>query len=118
MDTITDNLAPPVRYDGRTPARRQVFFETLSAGHTVSWACARLGPSRQAVYKARARDAAFAQAWHFALEKARQADLETFLEALPENLHRTLSTSSTLCELGGARTSAQDTVNPINTLPT
>ena len=57
MYTLTDTLIPSVRHDGWTPQRKRLFFETLGAGHTDAWACARVGLSRQAAYKARRREA-------------------------------------------------------------
>ena len=110
MYTLTDTLIPSVRHDGWTPQRKRLFFETLGAGHTVAWACARVGLSRQAAYTARRRDPAFAQAWRLALETARRAAVEAFLEGLPDNLRRALSDSSTPCELRGGRSFPQDTV--------
>jgi hypothetical protein len=93
---------PTVRRDGWTPARRRRFIDALAAGSDVRRACAAAGLSRQAAYKLRQRDPAFAQDWQSALRTAHEADVEAFLSALPENLLRTLSDLSGLCQLRAA----------------
>ena len=81
----------PIRRDGWTPERRELFLELLTAGLDVRRACKRVGMSRQAAYTLRRRDPAFAQAWDGALRSARVADDEAFLAMLPEPLRRTMS---------------------------
>jgi len=86
---------PATRHDGWTPERRQEFLAALAAGLDVSRACARVGLSREAAYKLRRRDPAFAGEWHDALRTARDAGVEAFLASLPDRILRTLSDSST-----------------------
>jgi len=90
------------RSDGWTPARRRQFLGALAAGRDISRACVEVGLSRQAAYKLRRRDPAFAEDWNAALGTAHEKAVEKFLAMLPENLRRTLSGSPTACELGQA----------------
>lgn len=46
-----------------TPTHARDFLDALASGHTVVHACRTIGITPQAVYKRRARDAAFATAW-------------------------------------------------------
>jgi len=116
MPAPTDTLARPVRpdraprHDGWTRSRKRLFFETLAAGHSVAWACVRAGLSRQAAYKARRRDPAFARQWQAAQESARRAAEQAFLDGLPENLLRALSETATPGQLREARFLPLDTV--------
>lgn len=89
------------RRDGWTAARQRLFFDALAAGHSVVWACARVGLSRRAAYSARRRDAEFAHRWQAAQQSARRAAEQAFLEGLPENLRDVVSGPSTGCELRG-----------------
>lgn len=85
--------APPSapRHNGWTAARRRLFCRTLAAGGSVSLACARVGLSREAAYKARRRDAAFARAWQRAQAEARAAARRAFLAGLPAPLRAALA---------------------------
>jgi hypothetical protein len=95
----TTLAARTFRHDGWTPARRAMFLECLAATANVQHACAVVGLSRQAAYRLRRRDPEFAAAWRDALRKARDAAARAFLEMLPESILRTLSDSSTPCNL-------------------
>jgi hypothetical protein len=92
---------PKPRHDGWTPERRRRFLEFLAAGHDISLSCRGTGLTRQAAYKLRRRDPAFAREWDAALQSARDASAKAFLATLPEKLLRTLSGSSTECKLHG-----------------
>lgn len=87
------------RHDGWTEVRRAKFLECLAATANVRTACAAAGLSRQAAYRLRQRDPEFAAAWRDALREAHAAAARAFLELLPESLRRTLSGSSTGCNL-------------------
>lgn len=104
------------RHDGWTPERQRLFFETLAAGHSVLRACARVGLSRQAAYKARRRDPAFAREWYAAQQRARLADEAAFLEMLPERLRRAMLAVSAQCELRGAPADPAYSVRLVNPL--
>ena len=116
MTTPTDTHPCPAhparapRHDGWTERRKRLFFETLAAGHSVAWACVRAGLSRQAAYKARRRDPAFARQWQAAQESARRAAEQAFFDGLPENLLRALSETATPGQLREARFLPLDTV--------
>lgn len=95
------STTPKPRHDGWTRERRRRFLEFLAAGRDISLACRGTGLSRQAAYKLRRRDPAFAREWGAALQRARDASANAFLAMLPEKLLRTLSGSSTECKLHG-----------------
>jgi hypothetical protein len=102
MEPTNNPLAEPkYRHDGWTPERRQLFLGFLASGVDVRRACAAVGLSRQAAYKLREREPAFAQAWDEALRSARRAAEEGWLAMLPERLRRTMSELSGECELRG-----------------
>ena len=106
-----DSLAEPtVRHDGWTRARRRQFIEALAAGRCVRRACAIAGLSREGAYKLRRRDPEFAQDWETALRTAREHADEAFFAALPEDLRRTMSGLSGMCELRPAGMPAENTV--------
>jgi hypothetical protein len=65
-----------VRHDGWTFARRAQFLEALSHNGNVLAACARVGMSREAAYRLRRREPAFARAWAAAQMAAREASAE------------------------------------------
>jgi transposase-like protein len=98
------------RRDGWTPERRRQFLDLLTDGVDVRRACARIGLSREGLYRLRRRDAAFARAWDEARRSARIAAEEAFIALLPEKLRRTVSDVSGRCELPGARISPLDPV--------
>lgn len=102
MDHDKKPLTAKPRHDGWTPERRQQFFECLTVGWSVSRACGRVTLSREAAYRLRRRDPAFAYEWDAALQTARRADEDAFLAMLPERLLRTLSELSSECKLPGA----------------
>lgn len=62
--------APPARGTGLTPKKRAAFIEVLRAAANVTAAAKAIGMSREAVYKLRHRDAAWADAWDNAIEEA------------------------------------------------
>jgi hypothetical protein len=68
--------APAVRHDGWTSARRAQFLEALSHNGNVLAACARVGMSREAAYRLRRREPAFARAWAAAQMVGREASAE------------------------------------------
>jgi hypothetical protein len=68
--------APAVRHDGWTFARRAQFLEALSHNGNVLAACARVGMSREAAYRLRRREPAFARAWAAAQMVGREASAE------------------------------------------
>jgi hypothetical protein len=82
------------RRDGWTAERRAAFLECLREKPDVARACARAGLSRQAAYKLRRRDPAFALAWKVAIEVAHQAKVDRMVAALPQRTLRTLSNMS------------------------
>lgn len=87
-----DGTAPlSVRSNGWTMERRRRFLASLAAGRTVSRACAEVGLSREAAYKARRRDPAFARNWGRAQQAAATAARETFLDSLPDVLRARLA---------------------------
>ena len=115
MDQARQPFAKPnVRHDGWTAERRQTFLECLAAGATVGLACGRVGLTRQAAYKLRAREAVFALAWDQALLDARRAAEAAFLAALPEKLLRTMSALSGECKLRGRPFDALDRVRVVS----
>ena len=105
--------SPRPRHDGWTAERRRRFLEALAAGWDVGRACAFAGLSREAAYKLRRRETAFAQQWDAALQAARNAEREAFLAMLPEKLVRTMSDLSGECKLRGAGMAAQDRVRVV-----
>ena len=111
-DAIETLAARPIRRDGWTPQRRQLFIELLGAGLDVQRACAKVGLSRQAAYPLRRRDPAFAQAWDGAVRSAQTAEEAAFYALLPEHLLRALSELSGPCKLRGAG-GAQDRVRSV-----
>src|SRR5690348_2836965 len=112
MDRVPNTIAMPrQRHDGWTPERRQRFLECLAARWSVSRACGFVTLSREAAYRLRRRDPAFAHEWDAALRTARQADTDAFLAMLPERLLRTMSELSGECKLPGAGTVARHTVS-------
>jgi hypothetical protein len=104
------SAAPRRRHDGWTPHRRQLFLGFLAGRADVKRACASVGLSRQAAYKLRRRDPAFALAWDGALRSARRRAEEAFLAMLPEELRTTMSELSGERELRGAGKNPQDSV--------
>jgi len=80
-----------VRHDGWTPERRSQFLAFLAAGIDVSSACRGVGLSREAAYRLRRRDPAFALVWEDALRSARKTAERAWLAMLPERLLRTMS---------------------------
>jgi hypothetical protein len=132
MDRKQAPLATP-RRDGWTADRRRRFVEFLAAGVDVRRACAGIGLSRQAAYKLRRRDPAFALAWDDARQSARAAARRAWLAMLPEGLRRTMadlsgeckiqrldfpprtvSELSGACKLRAAGTPARDRVTPVS----
>jgi hypothetical protein len=101
------------RTNGWTPQRKHLFLTMLAGHHTVAAACARVGLSRQAAYKARRRDADFAEQWREAQASAYREAEQTFLDSLPDRLRHALSDERE-CELRGARFSSQDFVNSVS----
>jgi len=100
MDRTEQPLAKPrSRHDGWTAERRERFLECLAAGIDVRRACGRVGLSREAAYRLRRREEAFAQAWDDALRAACAAAEKAWLATLPERLRRTMSGLSGECEL-------------------
>lgn len=99
METNSRIAKPRERRDGWTATRRERFVACLAAGRDVRGACNAIGLSRQSVYRLRARDAAFAEAWDDAMCEAREAATQAFLAGLPEFLLRTLSSPSIPCHL-------------------
>ena len=67
---------------GWTMERRVQFLRCLADKGDVRHACARVGLSRQSVYKLRGRDPGFARVWDAALEVAREARIRRLLAAL------------------------------------
>ena len=92
----------PARANGWTPQRQRLFLTMLAGHHTVAAACARVGLSRQAAYKARRRDAEFAQQWREAQASADREAERAFMDSLPDRLRSAL-TEGHECELRGAR---------------
>lgn len=86
----TTNAIRPSRASGWTAGRRHRFMAMLAAGHTVSLACASVGLSREAAYKARRRDPSFATGWSEAQATARRAHRQAFLDSLPDALRTRL----------------------------
>ena len=60
------------RHDGWTPARKARFLDHLARHGNVRAACAAVGMSPEAAYKARRREGLFAQGWSAALVLARE----------------------------------------------
>lgn len=83
---VTEDAATSSRARGWTARRRHRFLAMLAAGHTISFACASVGLSREAAYKARRRDPSFAVGWTEARATARCTLNQAFLEHLPDNL--------------------------------
>jgi hypothetical protein len=69
-------IAPTVRHDGWTPARKARFLDHLAGHGNVRAACACAGMSHEAACRLRRRDALFARAWAAALVHAREASAE------------------------------------------
>jgi hypothetical protein len=67
---------PTIRHDGWTQPRRAQFLEALSHNGNVLAACARVGMSREAAYRLRRREPAFARAWAAAQMVGREASAE------------------------------------------
>jgi hypothetical protein len=88
-----------VRHDGWTPERRSQFLAFLAAGIDVSSACRGVGLSREAAYRLRRRDPAFALVWEDALRSARKTAEQAWLAMLPQRLLRTMSELSGECKL-------------------
>jgi hypothetical protein len=82
--------------DGWTPARRAKFLECLAAAPNVRRACAAVGLSREAAYRLRRRDPAFAVAWAEAHRRGYEARVQALVSARPGKPLRTLSTASTV----------------------
>lgn len=119
MPTPSETPVRPLgvsRQNGWTPQRRRLFFAALTAGHTVAFACGRVGLSREAAYKARRRDPEFARQWAEALHSALRAAEAALFEGLPENLRRALLARAQPGEFGGAEFSPQDRVNSVKRL--
>jgi hypothetical protein len=72
----TSVSAAAVRHDGWTQPRRAQFLEALSHNGNVHAACARVGMSREAAYRLRRREPAFARAWAAAQMVGREASAE------------------------------------------
>jgi hypothetical protein len=69
-------ITPAIRHDGWTQARTAQFLDHLANHGSVSAACARVRLSREAAYRRRRRDDAFARAWNAALPLARELSAE------------------------------------------
>ena len=91
MPAQAHTAARSARANGWTPQRKRLFFATLAAHRTVAMACARVGLSREAAYKARRRDADFARRWQEAQACARRAAERAFFDSLPDSLRKSLS---------------------------
>ena len=91
MPTSTSRASRPVRSDGWTMERRRLFVAALANGLSVAEACASVGLSREAAYKARRRDADFAHRWALAQTSARRAARQSFLDRLPDDLRTRLA---------------------------
>src|SRR5688572_17413757 len=76
MDLSNTPVAPTVRHDGWTPARRTRFLDRLAQDGNVLAACALVGLSREAAYRLRRRDPLFARAWAAAQALAREASAQ------------------------------------------
>ena len=113
VDASEPLITGPVRKDGWTLERRRRFLALLAAGLDVRRACDQVGMSRQAAYRLRRREPAFAQVWDRALRSARAAEDEAFLALLSEPLLRTMSELSGECKLRDAGGAAQDAVRVV-----
>ena len=91
MPTSTSLASRPVRSDGWTMERRRLFLAALANGLSVAAACASVGMSREAAYKARRRDTGFAHRWALAQTSARRAARKAFLDRLPDDLRTRLA---------------------------
>ena len=108
MPTIhRPSITEPPKRDGWTRTRRRQFLKSLATTANVRRACTDVGLSRQAAYKLRRRDSAFARAWDSALQRARDAEVKAFYTQMPEYLLRTVSDMSTMCK-PGERTPGHD----------
>jgi hypothetical protein len=97
-----NHCTPKIRHDGWTAARRTKFLDLLAAGFDVRASCKGVGLSREAAYKLRRREPAFAQAWDDALRAGRETAEQAWLAMLPDRLRRTVSELSGECKLRGA----------------
>ena len=112
MPTQTHTPVCSARSNGWTLERQHRFLATLAAGHTVASACARVGLSREAAYKARRRDAGFARRWQQAQERARHMAERAFLDHLPDSLRSSLSDRRLSLETGGCEYSPWTSSTP------
>lgn len=86
-----DAATPARRRNGWTPTRRAKFLECLAAKPNVLRACAAAGISREAAYRLRRRDPAFALAWADALRQGYDARVQVLVAAVTKSSPRTLS---------------------------
>ncbi|WP_375290832.1 hypothetical protein [Qipengyuania sp.] len=91
MPNQTFDAATKARANGWTPERRDRFLASLASGLSITAACASVGLSREAAYKARRRDLDFAQRWADAQTSASHAAGQAFLDSLPETLRTRLA---------------------------
>ena len=86
-----DPATPAHRRNGWTPSRRAKFLECLAATPNVLRACAAAGISREAAYRLRRRDPAFALAWADALRQGYDARVQILVTAVTKSSARTPS---------------------------
>lgn len=93
MANQTFDAATKARANGWTAERRDGFLASLASGLSVTAACASVGLSREAAYKARRRDRDFARRWTDVQASASHSARRAFLDSLPETLRTKLAQS-------------------------